>query len=248
MNEHRDLKKTNLLRGVILFLAIFLFQVAVGKLGNLAAGQVDYKAVDPYDVFMGLSIHHAVQMILTLAVIGLIARLFKVDFGFSRGDVKVGMKFLAIFCAAFLGIALVSHCAMYFTGSLPVYEFPLTPGNILGTLGFQLFLSGPSEEILYRALPITLFIFILGRSITLKDDITVEIVAASLLFSVAHIQWSLAPFTINVNYFQLLYAFTLGTIQGIAYQRSRSILYPMLMHSISNVLMVGTGYLFTLLV
>jgi len=47
-----------------------------------------------------------------------------------------------------------------------------------------------------------------------------------------------------VDYFRLLYAFVLGTINGIAYQQSRSVLYPMLMHSISNVLMVGTGYLF----
>lgn len=229
-------------------MAVFLFQVAVGKLGNLAAGWVDYKAVDPNNVFMRLSIHHAVQMLLTLGVIGLIARLLNVDFGFGRGDLKVGVRFLAIFSAAFLGIALVSHCAMYFTGNLPVYKFPLTPGNILGTLGFQLFLSGPSEEILYRALPITLFVFFIGRSITLKDDVTVEIVAASLLFSIAHIQWSLAPFTINVNYFQLVYAFAMGTIQGVAYQRSRSIFYPMLMHSVSNVWMVGMGYLFTLLV
>jgi len=37
------------------------------------------------------------------------------------------------------------------------------------------------------------------------------------------------------------------TIQGIAYQESQSVLYPMLMHSLANVLMVGTGYLFILL-
>lgn len=52
------------------------------------------------------------------------------------------------------------------------------------------------------------------------------------------------PFVFNVDYFQIFYAFVLGSIQGIVYQRSKSILYPMLMHSFSNVLMVGMGYLF----
>ncbi len=129
---------------------------------------------------------------------------------------------------------------------LPVYDFPLDKRNVIGTLGFQLFLSGPSEEILFRALPITVLVYILGQSITLKGGITLEAVLASILFSIAHINWSLFPLTVEANYFQLGYAFVLGIIQGVAYQKSRSILYPMLMHSTSNVLMVGTGYLFAI--
>jgi len=45
----------------------------------------------------------------------------------------------------------------------------------------------------------------------------------------------------------LFHAFAQGIISGKAYQDSRSVIYPMIMHSISNVLMVGTGYLFLLL-
>jgi len=75
--------------------------------------------------------------------------------------------------------------------------------------------------------------------------LTLEVVLSSVLFACAHIRWSLVSLIFEVDYFQILYAFVLGTIQGIVYQRSRSILYPVLMHSLSNVLMVGGGYVFT---
>jgi hypothetical protein len=35
---------------------------------------------------------------------------------------------------------------------LPVYAFPLDKRNVIGKLGFQLLLTGPAEEVVYRAL------------------------------------------------------------------------------------------------
>ena len=123
----------------------------------------------------------------------------------------------------------------------------LNTKNIICTLGFQFFLSGTSEEILFRALPITLLIFIFGtnKKISIKTwNIPLEIIISALFFSIAHISWSLYPFIINLDLFQLIYAFVLGIAYGYAYIRSQSIVYPILMHSISNVLMVGIGYIF----
>lgn len=105
---------------------------------------------------------------------------------------------------------------MYTSGQPLTYDFTLDQRNVLGTLGFQLLLSGTSEEILYRALPITVLV--------------------------------LSPFAADANISQLFYAFAIGSVQGMAYQESRSVLYPVLMHSVSNVLMVGVGYLFAVLV
>jgi membrane protease YdiL (CAAX protease family) len=136
---------------------------------------------------------------------------------------------------------------MVVNNSLPVYAFPLNKGNIIGTLCFQLLLSGPAEEVLYRALPITTFVRVFGKNIEVKWGITLESIFASFLFAIAHIKWSLFPFAIEADYSQFLYAFAQGIISGKAYQDSRSVIYPMFMHSISNVLMVGTGYLFLLL-
>ena len=74
--------------------------------------------------------------------------------------------------------------------------------------------------------------------------VTLEVILSSLLFVFAHVKWSLIPLTFEADYFQIIYAFTIGTVQGIVYQKTRSILYPILMHSFSNVLMTGGGYLF----
>lgn len=98
-----------------------------------------------------------------------------------------------------------------------------------------MFLSGPSEEILFRALPITLFIMLFGRSVKLKLGISLEVVLAALLFAFAHMD---SP---RID-FQIYYAFVLGIAYGVAYQKSGSIFYPMLMHSITNVLAVGIGH------
>ena len=54
---------------------------------------------------------------------------------------------------AFLAAALVIALA---AGTFLLPRFPLTPRNIVGQLGFQLLLSGPSEELIFRAFAITM--------------------------------------------------------------------------------------------
>lgn len=229
------------------FIALFLVQVFAGKTGWFVADLFSYNSFDPDQLFARLSVHHFVQMLIALAVIAVLSKLIKADFGFGLGESKKGLRYFLIFTAVIAGIALIYHMLMYVLGRPLTYDFPLTANNVLGTLGFQLFLSGTSEEILYRALPVTVLVYVLGKSIRIKWDITLEVVLASVLFTAAHIKWSLFPLSADFNLSQLFYAFAMGTVNGIVYQQSRSILYPMLMHSISNVLMVGTGYLFFIL-
>lgn len=240
----KEQKHNRVLWGIVVFVLLFLLQVFLGKTGYFIADMIPYRQIDPYDVFAGISIHHAVQMIIALVLIAVLGKLLKVNFYFQLGNVKRGIKYLVIFTAAFAVISIVVHILMYVNNQLPSYAFPLDRRNILGTLGFQLFLSGPSEEVVYRALPITILIYAFGKSIPIKNNITLEVILAAVLFAFAHTNWSLSPFVFEVDYFRVFYAFVLGTIQGVVYQRSESILYPMLMHSFSNVLMVGVGYLF----
>jgi membrane protease YdiL (CAAX protease family) len=240
-------KLDGLLYGTITVLALFIAQVLAGKAGGFVASLISYKQFDFDNAYAWVSVHHIVQMIVALGIIGVLSKLLKVDFGFGRGDTKKGIKYLAAFTVVFAIITLIIHILMYVYDQLPTYDFPLNTRNIIGTLSFQLFLSGTSEEILFRALPITVLVYVFGNRVYIKGHITLEIIIASFLFSIAHMKWSLSPFTIDANLFQLFYAFVLGTIQGIAYQESQSVLYPMLMHSLANVLMVGTGYLFILL-
>jgi len=111
-------------------------------------------------------------------------------------------------------------------------------------------LSGPSEEILFRALSIGILTYCNGsnkeRKFT-KLQLSYEVIIAAVLFSIAHIRWTINPFSISMNYLQLIYCFVLGIAYGKAYQESNSVIYPMVMHSISNVIMVGLGYIFSII-
>lgn len=246
-NGRKQADQKKILMYGILILLLLVFQKVLGKVGGIFADLLPYERFDPDQAFAWVSVHHITEMLMALAVIMILSKLLKVDFGFGLGDRKKGTKYVVVYTTIFAGVTLVSHIPMLIYDTLPVYDFPLNKNNILGTLGFQLLLSGPAEEILYRALPITMLVHVLGKSVKVKWGITLETIIASFLFAIAHMKWSLFPLTMEANYFQLVYAFVLGTIQGKVYQDSRSIVYPMFMHSISNVLMVGTGYLFLLL-
>ncbi len=235
--------------GLLVLIGLFVMQVIAGKSGWAIANLFMYGSVDPNDLFARVSVHHLIQMLIALVIILIIKTVLRVDFGFHPGDRKVGMRCLLIFTGAITGIALGYHTLMEIIGQPIAYDYPLTAQNMLGYLGFQLFLSGPSEEILYRALPVTLLAFVFGKKTTETNNVSLEVILTSLLFTAAHITYTISPFSISeLNIFGLVYAFGMGILNGYVYQKSRSILYPMLMHSISNVLMVGTGYLFALLI
>jgi membrane protease YdiL (CAAX protease family) len=233
--------------GMVVFILLLAMQILLGKAGHIIASFIPYQQIDPFDSFVEISIHHAFELLTALSIILLLSKLLNLNFYFQLGNKKTGIESLTIFTVAFLVISIVQHTFMVMTNQLPVYAFPLDERNIFGTLGFQLLLSGSAEEVVFRAIPIILLTYSFGKSIEIKGDLTLEVILASILFAFAHVDWSLMSARFEVDFFQIIYAFVLGTIQGIVYQRSRSILYPVLMHSFSNVIMVGGGYAFTAL-
>jgi membrane protease YdiL (CAAX protease family) len=76
-----------------------------------------------------------------------------------------------------------------------------------------------------------------------KWDISVATILAAVFFAIAHIKWTVSPFTISADPLQLVYCLILGTVYGIVYQKTESVLYPMLMHSFTNVIAVGLGFI-----
>lgn len=55
----------------------------------------------------------------------------------------------------------------------------------------------------------------------------------------AHVRFTLMPFTASYNTFQVVYSLILGLFYGICFERSKSMIYPMIMHSITNVVAVS---------
>lgn len=226
--------------------ALLVIQQFTSLAARAVADGFSYDTIDPYRLFASVSVHHIIQMIAALLLILILARLTKRDFGLHAGDYKSGMHSFLMFVAVFSGYTAVGYAVTLLSNALPVHHFPINAQNVAGTLLFQLLLSGPSEELLFRALPITMLVFAYGKSADIKLgklNISLQNVVAALLFSLAHVRWSLSPFALDADIFQLFYAFVLGIMYGIVYQKSKSVLYPMMMHSFSNVLMVGVGYI-----
>ncbi len=230
--------------GVVLIL--LAVQQAASKAGGFVGNLFTYGNIDPHNLFAFISVHHLVQAVIALLIIVVCKKLYNITFGFKLGKVRKGLKYVVVFTGVMLVYALVSYVIRYYLGAIEPLNFSLNPRNVLGTLGFQFLLSGPSEEILFRALPIGILLLVFKKSTILKWGISLETIIAAFLFSIAHIKWSLSPFVFNFDFYQLVYAFVLGVVYGKVYQKTESIYYPMLMHSISNVTYVGIGYLFAM--
>ena len=243
-------RKTSKIWCIIIVISIFVIQELASKFGGVIANIFNYSSIDKDSVFAWISVHHIVQLLVVVSIILILSKLLKLDFKFKIGDIKIGMKYVISFTLVMLIYILASYIIGYYFNKISLYSYELNTRNIIGTLGFQLFLSGTSEEILFRALPITVFLYFFrdNKGFGIKRvNIPLEIVIAAFLFSISHISWSLNPFLISVDLFQLFYAFLLGIVYGFTYERSQSIIYPILMHSISNVLMVGIGYIFAII-
>jgi membrane protease YdiL (CAAX protease family) len=243
----KSLKSNRVLFGMITFVLLLVMQELLVWAVCLIANLIPYQGIDPFDSFAGISIQQMAILIIALIIILILSKLLNLNFYFQLGDTKRGIKYVTIFTAVFVVISVLQHTYMALNNQLPVYTFPLDGRNIIGTLGFQLLLTGPTEEVLFRALPIILLTRSFGNTIKVKGNVTLEVIIASILFAFAHVSWSIIPLHFEADYFQLIYAFVMGTIQGIVYQKTKSILYPVLMHSFSNVMMVGGGYVFTAL-
>lgn len=240
-----EIKNNKLIHYSSIIIILFIIQQTASKIGGLIANLFNYQKIDPQNLFAFVSVHHIVQAIIAILIIITLKKMYDINFGFKFGKVKEGVYYVGIFIMLMLIYILISYAIGYYFGIINPYNYPLNLKNILGTLGFQLLLSGPSEEILFRALPISLLFYLFKKRKIFKWGISLETIVASGLFSIAHIQWSLSPFLINMDFYQLIYAFILGVVYGKVYQKTGSVLYPMIMHSLSNVLSVGIGYLFT---
>ena len=227
-------------------LLLLLFQQLAMAVGRFIANRFTHDRIDEYGLFAWISVHHIVQMLLAILAIVMIAKVLNLEFGFGFGDRKTGIEHVANFTVVVLVYALIWRFVVHALGNASIPDYPLNFNNIAGQLGFQLLLSGPSEEILFRALPITLLVYSFRGSKIIRNNrlnISLENIIAALFFSLAHVRWSLNPFSVSASWIQLILSFGCGLWYGVAYQKSKSVIYPMTMHSIWNVVVVGARYI-----
>ena len=224
----------------IFYVAILsVFMLYIPRLAGSFADLFDYSSIDPDGSYAWISIHHIFQALVFLPIMVILGKIYGLDFGFHWGDKLAGRRITLKFFKYFTIYNIGAFAFILLGNGFQPFQFPLTGTNIIGYMSFQLFLSGPSEELIFRAFAITLFALIL-KSKGFKGHISAANIVAAIVFAMAHMRFSFAPFEVSFVTMQLVLAFVLGIFYGICYEKSGSMYYPMIMHSFSNVLMVGT--------
>jgi len=199
-----------------------------------------FRLVDPDNSFMLLSVHHIVQAIIALFLLWLITKATKhtmAEFGFNKNELRYSVKTVLIFCGIWSVIQVAGSIYLLKMEALPAnFGFPLTVRNFLGYFLFEILLTGPSEEILFRSLIIPPMRFLLSRF--KKPDRMSNIIAisaATLIFMLAHINFNLNPFQItHFNALQQITCLIFGVFFGYLFVKTKSVVGPMLAHSVLN--------------
>ena len=224
---------------VIVSVVIYGIQIMASRFGWLISQRIDSSSIDVDGLFAQVAIHHIVQALCALILIFFLGKIMKIDdFKLRPQYDPAGVRYTVLFCIAILIYHLIIYIVGFFFTSINTYDYELNATNVIGTIGFQLFLSGPSEEILFRALPITWLLYCAKPET--KMERVIAVVIAAFLFGLGHINFT----TLYIPWFQVCYAFVLGLVYGFVFIRSNSIIYPMIMHSLSNVVSVGGCYIF----
>lgn len=233
--------------GVITTIIIALLLLGLPLIAGYIANEFPAPKLDPNGVFSWISVHHIAQAFMFIPII-LIVKIMKpnLNFGFNLGNKKRGLRYVYKFTLFFLLYTIISFSVVLLTNTFNTYNFPLNTKNIFGYLGFQLLLSGPSEEILFRSFGITVIAIFFQKRI-FNGKVSVANIIAGVIFGLAHIGIFFTPFSISFNIVQVVYALVLGIIYGDAYEKTGSVIYPMMIHSISNVIAVGTTMFITIL-
>jgi CAAX protease family protein len=110
----------------------------------------------------------------------------------------------------------------------------------LETLSFQLTLPGIDEELAFRGIMIGLLSQILVEHINISylKFINPSILITSILFGLDHAFNFDKNLNLSLDFIMFLQIFLMGIVMGWIFVRSKSILFPMIIHNISNTLMV----------
>lgn len=201
-----------------------------------------FRFVDSQEVFMPVSIHHIFQLLFTIILMLLYRKMKLSEWGFKIKGTGKALKALGWF-----GVIWIIY--EFFVGVLPylISKQPRALGyeqsvyNILGVLAFQGLLSGTCEEPLFRGYVMT----VLNKSWGDKDlirikkfNITLIEVISALIFTYAHISITFIPFSVKFSPIQLLVVFVLGMVNAQVFSRTKSLLWPILFHNLSNVIVI----------
>jgi CAAX protease family protein len=179
---------------------------------------------------------HLFQTLLALVAIFVIKRFMPFDAGLRWPPAKTFI-WPAILWGAFFGVLMtVVDYAPDLLARRPMdLGFPITRDNVIGWTFFEGVYVGPTEEILFRSLLVGYLLAAMPAKLRLgrfEMGWAGIIVAAVFAFAhianlIAHPSWASAG--------QQLYAFALGVLYAYWFEKSRSVVAPIIGHNVSDV-------------
>lgn len=202
--------------------------------------------LDPNHRYMHISIHHLVQMVCALLLIALVIKITNLswhDFGFRRKHFVAGLKMVVVFVLGWTLFQGLFGVWLITSGYVNVVNpIPDSPLSWIGYTMFQWLLSGTSEEVLYRSLPLTLLSLGYANHMSENKAIRLSIVITTLAFVVGHVGYSLNPLAITYfNPLQIATVIIFGIAYALVFLKTRNIFVVMIMHNVLNGVIVGLG-------
>lgn len=232
-------KKTGAGWKLLALLAAFAATDAIPRMANFITyrtGLSDrFFTIDPNRVFAGLFLHHIIQGLIALAVLLLFSLLLRKpirEFGFNMDQWRWSLKTTGYFC---IGWVLFAILGMVLSPPQSL-GYPQSLRNIIGYQLFELTMPGPSEETLFRALPYFILGFVWTGSVrVVRLKFSHKAIIATVFFMIAHIGFTYIPFHISyINPTQQVLALGLGLFYGYMFDKTGSLLGPVLVHAASD--------------
>jgi len=201
-------------------------------------------SLDPDKVFLWISIHHIFQLLLSLVLMKLWLSRSLTDYGFNLNDWRHSLRIFFWFCLIYLvPVFFVNVLPHIISGKPPWFKYQLNARNIVGFLGFEYLLSGTGEEPLFRGFAIVVLSQSWKRVFRIwRVEISLAGLIATALFMYCHIKFTVFPFKITyISWPQQVWALGLGLYYAVVFQKTKSLLCPVLSHGYSN------GIIFTIL-
>jgi hypothetical protein len=180
--------------------------------------------------------HHAFQLGVALVAILIVKRLVPADYGlhWPRGKTYFGA---AILWGLFFGVLMtvVDYAPQLIAHTVPKLGYQLSGANVAGWLFFEGVYVGPTEEIPFRSLLVTLLAATVpGRLRLGRFEMNWAGIIVATMFALLHATsfWSRDwPLALG----QQVYAFALGVLYAYWLEKSGSIVAPIIGHNVSDV-------------
>ena len=201
-------------------------------------------SLDPDNVFLYQSIRHILLLLLPIVLMKLWLTRRLGNYGFNLNDYKRSIRIFFWFCLIYLvPVFFVNVLPHIINGKPPLFTYPVNARNIACKLSYMYLLTGTGEEPLFRGFAIILLSQSWKRVLRIwRIEISSAALIATALFMIAHIKFTVFPFEfIYISWSQQVWAFGLGLYYAIVFQKTKSLLCPVLSHGYAN------GIIFTIL-